>query len=83
MMLCFYFVSHKKKQRDQLSVWVQEQMERLGPNHQDDELLQTEQCLYEVRKTKLLVFVVILVFFVIFFVPFFSENPQLLQSNLT
>jgi len=58
-------LSHKKKQRDQLSVWVQEQVERLGPNHEDDELLQTEQCLHEVRKTKLLgfcFFVGILVF---------------------
>lgn len=42
-----------------MSAWVQEQTERLGPNHQDDELLQTEQCLHEVRKTKLLVFFVI------------------------
>ncbi|XP_020629164.1 protein SFI1 homolog [Orbicella faveolata] len=42
--------SHKKKQRDQLSVWVQEQVERLGPNHEDDELLQTEQCLHELTE---------------------------------
>jgi len=42
--------SDKKKQRDQLSAWVQEQIERLGPNHQDDELLQTEQCLHELTE---------------------------------
>lgn len=42
--------SHKKKQRDQLSVWVQEQIKRLGPNHQDEELLQTEQCLHELTE---------------------------------
>lgn len=61
--MCFLlYLSHKKKQRDQLSVWVHEQIERLGPNHQDEELLQTEQCLHEVRKTKLLV---LLFFFVV------------------
>ena len=30
-------------------MWVEEQIEELGPNHQDEELLQTEQCLHEVR----------------------------------
>ena len=44
------FISHKKKQRDQLFVWVQEQREELGPNYEDEELLQTEQCLDEVNR---------------------------------
>lgn len=39
--------SRKKKQRDQLSVWVEEQIKELGPNHQDEELFQTQQCLLE------------------------------------
>ena len=42
-----------KSQRDQLFVWVQEQREELGPNYEDEELLQTEQCLDEVNKMKL------------------------------
>jgi len=42
--------SHKKRQRDQLSVWVQEQGEELGPNHEDEELLQTERCLDELTE---------------------------------
>ena len=47
---CVRFISHKKKQRDQLFVWVQEQREELGPNYEDEELLQTEQCLDEVGR---------------------------------
>lgn len=77
MLSCVFFViflSHKKKQRDQLSAWVQEQIERLGPNHQDDELLQTEQCLHEVRKTKLLVFFVIRSVFVKILIQFFLQE---------
>lgn len=46
-MVCF--PSRKRRQRDQLFVWVREQREELGPNHEDEELLQTEQCLDEVR----------------------------------
>ena len=31
------FSSRKKKQQDQLSIWVQEQRENLGSNHLDEE----------------------------------------------
>ena len=30
-------------------MWVEEQIQDLGPNHQDEELLQTQQCLHEVK----------------------------------
>ena len=46
------FPSLKRRQRDQLLVWVQEQRKELGPNHEDEELLQTEQCLDEVSRIK-------------------------------
>ena len=48
-----FFSSRKKKQRDQLSIWVQEQRENLGSNHLDEEFLQTEQCLDEVTDIKI------------------------------
>ena len=47
------FISHKRRQRHQLFVWVQEQREELCPNYEDEELLQTEQCLDEVNRMKL------------------------------
>lgn len=87
MQLCFFSASHKKKQRDQLSVWVQEQIEELGPNHQDEELLQTEQCLHEVRTTKLLVLCRNCIFSVFVFIMLFSPRIQrrlfLKQFHLT
>ena len=49
------FSSRKKKQRDQLSIWVQEQRENLGSNHLDEEFWQTEQCLDEVTNVKLVI----------------------------
>ena len=49
------FSSRKKKQRDQLSIWVQEQRENLGSNHLDEEFWQTEQCLDEVTKVKIMI----------------------------
>ena len=49
------FSSRKKKQRDQLSIWVQEQRENLGSNHLDEEFLQTEQCLDEVTNVKIVI----------------------------
>ena len=49
------FSSRKKKQRDQLSIWVQEQGENLGSNHLDEEFLQTEQCLDEVTNVKIMI----------------------------
>ena len=49
------FSSHKKKQRDQLSIWVQEQRENLGSNHLDEEFLQTKQCLNEVTNVKIVI----------------------------
>lgn len=42
--------NRKRRQRDQLFVWVREQREKLGPNHEDEELLQTEQCLDELTQ---------------------------------
>ena len=50
-----FFFSRKKKQRDQLSIWVQEQRENLGSNHLDEEFLQTEQCLDEVTNVKVVI----------------------------
>lgn len=41
---------HKKRQRDQLFVWVQGQREKLGPHYEDEELLQTEHCMDELTK---------------------------------
>ena len=55
LVLCTFLSSRKKKQRDQLSVWVQEQRENLGSNHLDEEFLQTEQCLDEVTNVKILI----------------------------
>ena len=49
------FSSRKKKQRDQLSIWVQEQRENLGSNRLDEEFWQTEQCLDEVTKVKIMI----------------------------
>ena len=49
------FSSRKKKQRDQLSIWVQEQRENLGSNHLDEEFWQTEQCLDEVTNVKIMI----------------------------
>ena len=49
----YFFSSRKKKQRDQLSIWVQEQRENLGSNHLDEEFLKTEQCLDEVTNVKI------------------------------
>ena len=49
------FSSRKKKQRDQLSIWVQEQRENLRLNHLDEEFLQTEQCLDEVTNVKIMI----------------------------
>ena len=49
------FTSRKKKQRDQLSIWVQEQRENLGSNHLDEESWQTEQCLDEVTNIKIMI----------------------------
>ena len=49
------FSSRKKKQRDQLSFWVQEQRENLGSNHLDEEFWQTEQCLDEVTNVKIMI----------------------------
>ena len=49
------FSSRKKKQRDQLSICVQEQRENLGSNHLDEEFLQTEQCLEEVTNIKIMI----------------------------
>ena len=49
------FSSRKKKQRDQLSIWVQEQRENLVSNHLDEEVWQTEQCLDEVTNVKILI----------------------------
>ena len=49
------FSSRKKKQRDQLFIWVQEQRENLGSNHLDEEFLQTEQCLDEVTNVKIMI----------------------------
>lgn len=43
------FFSHKKKQRDQLFAWIQEQREELGSHHEDGELQQTEECMSEVK----------------------------------
>ena len=48
------FSSCKKKQRDQLSIWVQEQRENIGSNHLDEEFWQTEQCLDEVTNVKIM-----------------------------
>ena len=50
-----FFFSRKKKQREQLSIWVQEQRENLGSNHLDEEFLQTEQCLDEVTNVKIVI----------------------------
>ena len=49
------FSSCKKKQRDQLSIWVQEQRENLGSNHLDEEFWQTEQCLDEVTNVRIMI----------------------------
>ena len=49
-----FFSSRKKKQQDQLFIWVQEQRENLGSNHLDEEFLQTEQCLDEVTDIKII-----------------------------
>ena len=49
------FSSRKKKQRDQLSIWVQEQRENLGSNHLDEEFWQTEQCFDEVTYIKIMI----------------------------
>ena len=48
------FSSRKKKQRDQLSIWVLEQRENLGSNHLDEEFWQTEQCLDEATNIKIM-----------------------------
>ena len=55
LVLCTFLSSRKKKQRDQLSSWVQEQRENLSSNHLDEEFLQTEQCLDEVTNVKILI----------------------------
>ena len=55
LVLCTFLSSRKKKQRDQLSIWVQEQRENLGSNHLDEEFLQTKQCLDEVTNVKILI----------------------------
>ena len=49
------FSSCKKKRRDQLSIWVQEQRENIGSNHLDEEFRQTEQCLDEVTNVKIMI----------------------------
>ncbi|XP_029212912.2 protein SFI1 homolog [Acropora millepora] len=41
---------HKKKQRDQLFAWIQEQIEELGPRHEDGELLQPQECMSELTE---------------------------------
>ena len=51
----YFFSSRKKKQRDQLPIWVQEQRENLGSNHLDEEFWQTEQCLDEVTNVKIVI----------------------------
>ena len=55
LVLCTFLSSRKKKQRDQLSIWVQEQRENLGSNHLDEEFLQTKQCLDEVTNVKVVI----------------------------
>ena len=51
----YFFSSRKKKQRDQLSIWVQEQRENLGSNHLDEEFWQTEKCLDKVTNVKIVI----------------------------
>ena len=55
LVLCNFLSSRKKKQRDQLSIWVQEQRENLGSNHLDEEFLQTEKCLDKVTNVKIVI----------------------------
>ena len=55
LVLCTFLSSRKKKQRDQFSIWVQEQRENLGSNHLDEEFWQTEQCLDEVTNVKIVI----------------------------